>query len=304
MGIAVIIPSVSFADKNIGRVTLAEQVLLESLSIVGPSSVAGTTDAAEYTVDYNPIETSQRGVVWSVESGGAYATIDADTGVLTILSAASSAQSVTIRATSTENPTIYDEKTISVLYHTALVDRTDYILLSASGFYETTGIIIPVGGKVLAYFSPSVLYQMAVLGYALNSASTDDYIIIGLNKIGTVFNIYGALQGKTFASSDAPIANTKYLVEMSGGEISCSPSVGNFTEGTVTYNENKAIGIGAQWNGTSSFKKFQGKLYGVEIYDENNALIHCLLPQPDTSLLDTMTGTSYSLNGSGTYGTD
>lgn len=304
MGIAVIIPSVSFADKNIGRVTLAEQVLLESLSIVGPSSVAGTTDAAEYTVDYNPIETSQRGVVWSVESGGTYATIDADTGVLTILSAASSAQSVTIRATSTENPSIYDEKTISVLYHTALADRTNYILLSAAGSYGLSDVFIPEGGKVLVSMSFSVLYTMAALGYVVDSTGTDNIVIIGMTKANNVSRVVGGLHGKTFESSDAPITNTKYLVEMSGSAMSCTPSVGNFTEDSVTYNENKAIAIGAAWNGSSNYKKFQGKIYGVEIYDSNNQLLHCLLPQPDTSLLDTMTGTSYSLNGSGTYGTD
>lgn len=303
MGIAIIIPSISFASNNLGTVTLAEQVPLQSLSINGPSSVAGSTNAAEYTVGYNPLETTQRGVVWSVVSGGTFATIEANTGVLTVLSAASAASSVTIRATSTANSSIYVDKVISVVYHIPLDSRTNYISLSAAGHYAV-GLTIPAAGKVKALFAPSVLYGMSVLGYKTNSASTDNQVQIGLKKDST-FHIEGVMAGKTFLSADAPVANTKYLVEMSASEMSCSPSLGTFTEGQVTYNEDKPIAIGAYVTSANAYYgKFQGKIYGVEIYDGNNALTHCLIPQADTSLLDTVTGTVYSLTGEGTYGTD
>lgn len=303
MGIAIIIPSISFASNNLGTVTLAEQVPLQSLSINGPSSVAGTTDAAEYTVIYTPIETTQRGVVWSVVSGGTFATIEGSTGVLTVLPSASSASSVTIRATSSVNSSIYVEKVISVVYHIPLDSRTNYISLSAAGHYAV-GLTVPSTGKVKALFSPSVLYAMSVLGYRTNSVNTDNEVQIMLKQDST-FRISGVIAGKTFLSADAPVANTKYLVEMSASEMLCSPSLGTFTEGSYTYNEDKPIAIGAYVTSANAYYgKFQGKIYGVEIYDGNNALVHCLIPQADTSLLDTVTGTVYPLTGEGTYGTD
>lgn len=115
MGLALIIPNIDFSGANIGRVTPAEDVPLVSLSVSGPDSVTGGADAATYLPVYNPANTNQRSVAWSVQSGGTYATITTG-GVLTILQGAS-ASSVTIRVTSTINPSIYAEKTITVTYN-------------------------------------------------------------------------------------------------------------------------------------------------------------------------------------------
>lgn len=114
MGLALIIPNIDFSGANIGRVTPAEDVPLVSLSVSGPDSVTGGADAATYLPVYNPANTNQRSVAWSVQSGGTYATITTG-GVLTILPGAS-ASSVTIRVTSTINPSIYADKTIAVTY--------------------------------------------------------------------------------------------------------------------------------------------------------------------------------------------
>lgn len=114
MGLALIIPNIDFSGANIGRVTPAEDVPLVSLSVSGPDSVTGGADTATYLPVYNPANTNQRSVVWSVQSGGAYATITTG-GVLTILQGAS-ASSVIIRVASTINSSIYADKTISVTY--------------------------------------------------------------------------------------------------------------------------------------------------------------------------------------------
>lgn len=123
MGLALIIPNIDFSGANIGRVTPAEDVPLVSLSVSGPDSVTGGADAATFLPVYNPTNTNQRSVAWSVQSGGTYATITTG-GVLTILQGASAA-SVTIRVTSSVNPSIYAEKAITVTYSAQPGDLPD-----------------------------------------------------------------------------------------------------------------------------------------------------------------------------------
>ena len=115
MGIAIIVPGVSFADANLGKVTLQGNVPVTGLDISGPSTVSGSTNAAKYLPVVTPAATTQRGITWSVTSGSSYASINSSTGILTVLSGASSS-SVTICATSSANPSITGEKTITVTY--------------------------------------------------------------------------------------------------------------------------------------------------------------------------------------------
>lgn len=113
MGSVIIIPNF-FPPDNLGKVTLKNVVPVESIGIVGDATVTGTT--ATYEASFTPSTTTQRSVTWSVESGGTYATINANTGVLTILQGANNSP-VTIKATSTADATIYATKTLSVTYH-------------------------------------------------------------------------------------------------------------------------------------------------------------------------------------------
>lgn len=114
MGLAIIAKGADFSENNIGTVTPSSVVNLLSLSISGPSSVEGTE--ADFSVAYTPSDTTQRGVVWSIDSGGTYASINASTGKLTILSGASG-NDVVIRATSTKNSSIFATKTVNVAYY-------------------------------------------------------------------------------------------------------------------------------------------------------------------------------------------
>ena len=112
-GIAIIIPGVDFSNKNLGTVKPVKKLI--SLVIVGADSVT-TTNKSAYSVSYTPPDTSEKGVMWSVTSGGTYATID-DDGVLTVLDTAITEQNVTVRATSSANEAIFSEKTVTVKYH-------------------------------------------------------------------------------------------------------------------------------------------------------------------------------------------
>lgn len=123
MGKAIIIKDVSFANVSIGKVHAQGAKPLIALDIIGPAKVFGSTNAAVYTTTYMPINTTERGVAWSIVTGGLYASIDSSTGVLSIYEGASD-ESVVIRATSVEKPSITADKTISVTY---LGEVTGYI---------------------------------------------------------------------------------------------------------------------------------------------------------------------------------
>ena len=139
MGIAIIVKYADFSSNNIGKVTPTNIVELVSLSIVGPDSVEGD---AHFEVAYSPKDTTQRGVIWSIESGSQYATIDPNTGILTVLQGADNS-SVTIKVTSKVNASISAQKTVSVTFPRTLywndllsTNQTQY-----RAFKANTGVI-------------------------------------------------------------------------------------------------------------------------------------------------------------------
>ena len=113
MGQAIIIKNINFSSFNIGIVHRQDQPIpVESISILGDSIV---TNTATYSVSYIPSNTTQLGVTWSIVNGSSYASIDSQTGELTVLDGASS-NNVKIRATSIFNQSIYGELDIVVSY--------------------------------------------------------------------------------------------------------------------------------------------------------------------------------------------
>ena len=89
-------------------------VPLQSISINAESSYSGETFTP--TIEYVPSDTTQTGVTWSITSGGTYATIDSNTGVVTIDPNANG-NDIVVTATSTQNLSITADKTITVTYH-------------------------------------------------------------------------------------------------------------------------------------------------------------------------------------------
>jgi hypothetical protein len=87
-GIAIVIPGADFSGNNLGSVTFLENSDVTGIAITANSSYSGTTFTP--TATYTPANTLQQGCTWSIISGGSYATIDSSTGVVTILSGASS----------------------------------------------------------------------------------------------------------------------------------------------------------------------------------------------------------------------
>lgn len=148
MGIAIIIPDADFSAKNLGQVTITTESELTTITVTGNITVSGET--ATYGVVYNPgVPSAKKGVVYSITSGSQYASIDASTGVLTILSGAS-ASAVTVKATSTYNNAIFGILDITVTYkEMGVLDLSAGIgiFLNSSGIdpYTTGGCVVFVG---------------------------------------------------------------------------------------------------------------------------------------------------------------
>lgn len=154
MGKAIKLPGSLFAGANLGTVTELSDAPVQSLAIIGDDTVVGTQDAATYTVSYLPSNTYQRGVVWSIDSGGEYATIDASTGVLTILAGAA-LSSVTIKATSSYNVSVYATKVVVVsftadnIWDAALADQNfSQYMTGMTKLYENAEAIVKNGSAL------------------------------------------------------------------------------------------------------------------------------------------------------------
>ena len=103
------------SDKTLNIALQYNGIALESISILGASSVHDPDNYTLYGVTYQPSDTGQTGVSWSITSGAAYASIDS-AGKLTVDPSAR-ADAVTIKATSVHNPAIYATKNITVTYY-------------------------------------------------------------------------------------------------------------------------------------------------------------------------------------------
>lgn len=113
MGIAIIVPRCDFSDANLGKVTLTGYVPVSAITINGKSTVTGSS--SQYSVSYFPLNTSERRVRWSIESGNEYAVINSETGNMTILPDADN-EEVVIKATSVFDNSIYATKTVTVTF--------------------------------------------------------------------------------------------------------------------------------------------------------------------------------------------
>lgn len=155
MGVAIIIPGVVFTE-NLGKVTLVDgggsgggdvDVKVESIAISGLATVNTSSNKATYSVAYTPTNTTQKGVTWSLESGGEYATIGS-MGTLTVKGSGS----VTIKAVSLHNSSVTAKKVVSVVFNDGQEDN-EYTELeyvgTKGGNYLQTNTIMENGQKII-----------------------------------------------------------------------------------------------------------------------------------------------------------
>lgn len=147
MGIAIKLTESDFSENNLGTVTFLAGSI-EGLTISGSATIASDETSAQYSIVYDPVNTEETGVTWSVETGDDIASIDSD-GLLTI-ETNRAAQTVVIRATSVYNSSVYDDFTISVEEHTSFY--ADNGISVFMGYYSSSGSLTTITDDTHTYY--------------------------------------------------------------------------------------------------------------------------------------------------------
>lgn len=160
MGIAILIPDMDFSNENIGQLEMNDDLQGIMIRVKPYASIVGY--GYQFVAMLNPVttETSQRGISWSIESGNEYASIDSQTGYLSINMGVSNAP-ITIKATSTYDSNIYAQVSVYVTnpYVNAVFTDTAMYNFSAGtyegtrmsgGWHSTSGINVE-GGSIFRW---------------------------------------------------------------------------------------------------------------------------------------------------------
>lgn len=191
---------------------------ITGLGILGPSTVNDVSNTAQFQVTYSPSNTTQRSITWSVVSGSDYASIDGN-GKLTVKSNAKG-NVVKVRATSTDKPNIYAEKSVNVTYFSAEVSisfRKDSIEVEAkagtvTNTFTTTGLTnlrVSASGGMAITTGPSITGYLIGFAYAENTGNSAKMATVTLtgdrtDGKGTFSKSYTVLQ-KAAASLEPSI---------------------------------------------------------------------------------------------------
>ena len=190
---------------------------ITGLGILGPSTVNDVSNTAQFQVTYSPSNTTQRSITWSVVSGSDYASIDGN-GKLTVKSNAKGNE-VKVRATSTDKPNIYAEKSVNVTYFSAEVSisfQKDSIEVEAkagtvTNTFTTTGLTnlrVSASGGMTITTGPSITGYLIGFAYAENTGNSAKMATVTLtgdrtDGKGTFSKSYTVLQ-KAAASAEDP----------------------------------------------------------------------------------------------------
>jgi hypothetical protein len=154
---------------------------ITGLGILGPSTVNDVSNTAPFQVTCSPSNTTQRSITWSVVSGSDYASIGGN-GKLTVKSNAKG-NVVKVRATSTDKPNVYAEKSVNVTYFSAEVSisfRKDSIGVEAkagtvTNTFATTGLTnlrVSASGGMTITAGPSISGYLIGFAYAENTGNS------------------------------------------------------------------------------------------------------------------------------------
>ena len=200
MGIGIFIPGADFSNLNLGQITPLQDIPVTAIAITINASYSGTTFTP--LIAYTPSNSNKKGVTWSITAGGTYATINATTGVVTILSAAN-ASSITIQAVSTYDSSIIATATTSVTYVEQVIDVTSVTITGADTMSlngSLTAAILPTNATAKtvtwAVTSGADLVTMTANG------NTANFVVKSSGSITVTATAGGVTATKTIAVSD------------------------------------------------------------------------------------------------------
>lgn len=200
MGIGIFVPNSDFSSLNLGQVTPLQDIPVTAIAIAMNASYSGTTFTPSIT--YTPTNSNKKGVTWSITSGGTYATINATTGVVTILSTAN-ASNITIQAVSNYDNSIVATATTTVTYVEQPIAVTSVTI--------TGNNIISISGSLTASILPSnstvktvtwAVTTGASLVTATPSGNTLNIVANGSGTIVVTATADGIVATKTLTVSD------------------------------------------------------------------------------------------------------
>lgn len=295
MGVAIIIPGVVFTE-NLGKVTLAGgdvAVEVESIAISGSDTVNTASNKATYSVDYTPTNTTQKGVTWSLESGGEYATIDS-IGTLTVKGSGS----VTIKAVSKYNASVTAKKVVSVVFN-EVHESDEYTELeyvgTKGGNYLQTNTIMAAGQKLIL---------KAKLPAASNTSTAARQFILHDGKSCSMGNTYK--ENRFAATLPFRAARTSAivngLVEFTISQYSCEFTVDG-SAATITPNGTRTPSTTPVMlfsNNNSSFVHERVDMYSFRLEKDGVAVIELkpVLKDGVPCFRDTVSGNFLYITGS------
>lgn len=213
---------------------------ITGLGILGPSTVNDVSNTAQFQVTYSPSNTTQRSITWSVVSGSDYASIDGN-GKLTVKSNAKG-NVVKVRATSTDKPNVYAEKSVNVTYFSAEVSisfQKDSIEVEAkagtvTNTFTTTGLTnlrVSASGGMTITTGPSITGYLIGFAYEENTGNSAKMATVTLtgdrtDGKGTFSKSYTVTQKAAAASVEDPSWDlpSSYL----GEYLTLNPAGGTF----------------------------------------------------------------------------
>lgn len=282
------------ATKSI-NVTYKETVdELTGISIVGDDTVG--LSWAQFSIDYNPSNTSKVGVTWSITAGSQYASINQD-GVLS----ASLAGSVTIKAVSTYDSSIVATKTITI------TDVMPYIFLNINE--DEKGVLTDIVIPNISVAEMEILCMVRALGNVAIGSRTSSSANDRLGLLPSIYQKYGywnAIFGSgTLEDVDTPQSLTKEanLFVINKDSASINGTALQYTSTPDVSGANTApFAIGNFYNnGTKSWQFVRNGGGSIRIayikIKENGVVTHNLQPYNsgnDFGFKDTVTGKTYS----------
>ena len=207
----------SYAD-----IMLNTYILLQSLTIIGDTVIQ--SDCYQFTVECTPTNANEQRVIWGIESGSEYATIDSSTGLLTIDSSANNS-SITIKATSLDDSSIYATKDIIITYEnvppiTAIEINSDIEIIARE--YQLSITCTPIKPV-----QPEVIWSIeSGSEYATIDSSTGLLTIdSSANNSSITIKAVLAENNEIYATKDIIVTYKVYIYELYDYDFNSNPVI-------------------------------------------------------------------------------
>ena len=206
----------SYAD-----IMLNTYILLQSLTIIGDTVIQ--SDCYQFTVECTPTNANEQRVIWSIESGSEYATIDSSTGLLAIDSIANNSM-VTIKATSLDDSSIYATKEIIVTYEnvpiTAIEINSDSEITARE--YQLSITCIPIKPV-----QPEVIWSIESGSEYASIDSSTGLLTIDSSANNSSITIKAVLaeNNEIYATKEIIVTYKVYIYELYDYDLSNNPVI-------------------------------------------------------------------------------